>query len=124
MDKKKLFGLFLVLVMVLLSLTGCGSKDSTTESSDGSEPASSSGQVSITVFNSKMEIQSQMEEMAKKYSEEKGVDIEVYYSSDTVAQHLATKYASNDPYTVAMVDAKDIYALDYEIGRASCRERV
>lgn len=111
MNKKKLFGLFLVLAMVLLSLSGCGSKDSTTESSGGSEPASSSGKVSITVFNSKMEIQSQMEEMAKKYSEEKGVDIEVYYSSDTVAQHLATKYASNDPYTVAMVDAKDIYAL-------------
>ena len=49
MDKKKLFGLFLVLVMVLLSLTGCGSKDSTTESSGGSEPASSSGKVSCSL---------------------------------------------------------------------------
>ncbi|MBO5521910.1 MAG: carbohydrate ABC transporter substrate-binding protein [Eubacterium sp.] len=58
-----------------------------------------------------MEIQSQMEEMAEKYSEEKGVDVEVYYSSDTVAAHLSTKYASNDPYTISMVDAKDIYSL-------------
>ncbi len=67
--------------------------------------------VSITVFNSKMEIQEQLEDMAAKYSEEKGVDVEVYYSSDTVAAHMATRYASNEPYTLAMVDAKDIYSL-------------
>jgi raffinose/stachyose/melibiose transport system substrate-binding protein len=67
--------------------------------------------VSITIFNSKMEIQSQLEEMAAQYSEEKGVDVEVYYSSDTVAAHMSTRYASNEPYTIAMVDAKDIYSL-------------
>ena len=67
--------------------------------------------VSITIFNSKMEIQSQLEEMAAKYSEEKGVDVEVYYSSDTVAAHMSTRYASNEPYTISMVDAKDIYSL-------------
>jgi len=65
----------------------------------------------ITIFNSKMEIQSQLEEMAAKYSEEKGVDVEVYYSSDTVAAHMSTRYASNEPYTISMVDAKDIYSL-------------
>ena len=52
-----------------------------------------------------------MEDMAKEYSETKGVDVEVYYSSDTVSAHLATKYASNEPYTLSMVDAKDIYSL-------------
>ena len=67
--------------------------------------------VKITIFNSKMEIQSQLEEMAAEYSAEKGVDVEVYYSSDTVAAHMSTKYASNAPYTLAMVDAKDIYSL-------------
>ncbi len=83
-----------------------------TSAEDSGEKAEVSGEgASITVFNSKMEIQSQMEEMAKKYSEEKGVDVEVYYSSDTVAAHLSTKYASNDPYTISMVDAKDIYSL-------------
>ncbi len=70
--------------------------------------------VSITIFNSKMEIQSQMEEMAAEYSEAKGVDVEVYYSNDTVAAHLGTRYASNDPYTISMVDAKDIYSLGAE----------
>ncbi|MBR2528713.1 MAG: carbohydrate ABC transporter substrate-binding protein [Blautia sp.] len=66
---------------------------------------------SITIFNSKMEIQSQLEEMAAEYSAEKGVDVEVYYSSDTVAAHMSTRYASNEPYTISMVDAKDIYSL-------------
>ena len=64
--------------------------------------------VNITIFNSKMEIQSQFEEMAEKYAEDNGINIEVYYSNDTVAAHLATKYSSGDPYTLAMVDAKDV----------------
>ena len=71
--------------------------------------SSSSSGTKITIFNSKVEIESQMEDMAAKYSKEKGIDVEVYYSNDTVAAHLATKYASKDPYTISMVDAKDIY---------------
>ena len=96
--KKRIIAILLALVLVL-SLAACG----------GSE--SSGDKVSITIFNSKMEIQSQMEEMAKEYSKAKGVDVEVYYSSDTVAAHLSTRYASNDPYTISMVDAKDVYQL-------------
>ena len=65
----------------------------------------------LTIFNSKSEIQSQFQEMAKKYSEEKGVKVEVYFSSDTVAAHMATRYASNNPYVLSMVDAKDVYSL-------------
>lgn len=52
--------------------------------------SSSSSGTKITIFNSKVEIESQMEDMAAKYSKEKGVDVEVYYSNDTVAAHLAT----------------------------------
>ena len=76
--------------------------------------SSSSSGTKITIFNSKVEIESQMEDMAAKYSKEKGIDVEVYYSNDTVAAHLATKYASKDPYTISMVDAKDIYSLAEE----------
>lgn len=101
--KKRILAIVLALVLVL-ALTACG----------GSDGGSSGGKVSITIFNSKMEIQSQMEEMATKYAEEKGVDVEVYYSSDTVAAHLSTRYASNDPYTISMVDAKDVYSLAAE----------
>lgn len=74
-------------------------------------PAIADDKVSITIFNSKMEIQSQFEEMAEKYAEDNGINVEVYYTNDTVSAHLATKYSSGDPYTLAMVDAKDIYSL-------------
>ena len=74
-------------------------------------PAIADDKVSITILKSKMEIQSQFEEMAEKYAEDNGINIEVYYSNDTVAAHLATKYSSGDPYTLAMVDAKDVYSL-------------
>ncbi|MCD7736225.1 MAG: ABC transporter substrate-binding protein [Lachnospiraceae bacterium] len=80
----------------------------------GAAPVLADDSVSITIFNSKSEIQSQLEEKAAEYSEETGVDIEVYYSSDTVAAHLATRYASGDPYTISMVDAKDVYSLAEE----------
>ena len=104
---KKVLAIVLALVLVF-ALTACGGSDG------GSSDGSGSSGVAITIFNSKMEIQSQMEEMAAKYSEEKGVDVEVYYSSDTVAAHLSTRYASNDPYTISMVDAKDVYSLAAE----------
>ena len=103
--KKRTVALVLMLAMVLV-LAACGG------GSTGGETASDG--TSITIFNSKMEIQSQMEEMAKKYTAEKGVKVEVYYSSDTVAAHMSTRYASNEPYAIAMVDAKDIYSLGPE----------
>ena len=100
--KKRILAILLALVLVsAVALTACSG-------------SGSSGGKAITIFNSKMEIQSQMEEMAKKYSEEKGVTVEVYYSSDTVAAHLSTRYASDDPYTISMVDAKDVYSLAAE----------
>ena len=104
---KKALSLILALVMVL-ALAACGGS-----SAPASTEAAGSG-VTLTIFNSKMEIQSQMEEMAEQYSKEKGVNVEVYYSSDTVAAHMSTKYASNDPYVISMVDAKDIYSLGPE----------
>ena len=54
--------------------------------------------VNITIFNSKMEVQSQFEELAAQYAEETGVGVEVY------SAHLATRYSANDPYTISMVD--------------------
>ena len=102
--KKKLLSLVLAVAMVG-SLTACG----------GSGSSSDSDAVTITIFNSKSEVQDQFEELATEYSDShEGVNIEVYYSQDTVSAHLATKYASNEPYTISMVDAKDIYSLAEE----------
>ena len=104
--KKRLLSLMVIAAMSA-SLVACGSSDG--GSSDG---ASGSG-VSITVLNSKTEIQTQFEEMAEAYEEATGVHVEVYNADTdtTVASQVATKYASNDPYTLTMVDAKDIYSL-------------
>ncbi len=97
--KKKFLAAIMAATMVL-SLAGCGGKT-----------GAKGGDVSISLFNSKMEVQDQFVEMAEEYSKTHGVKVEVYYSNETVASHIATKYASKDPYTIAMVDAKDIYTL-------------
>ena len=110
--KKKLFALLLI-TMMTFSLVACGGGNGG-ETSGEAEGAEAGGGAGITIFNSKMEIQEQMVAMAEQYSEEKGVPVEVYYSSDTVAAHLSTRYASNEPYTLSMVDAKDVYALAAE----------
>lgn len=100
--------------VMAVSLAACGGG-----SGDGGDGGSGDGKggsgggdgVSITIFNSKSEVQDQFEAMAEEYSEKTGVNVEVYYSSDTVAAHLATRYSANDPYTLSMVDAKDVYSL-------------
>ncbi|MCQ2491539.1 MAG: ABC transporter substrate-binding protein [Lachnospiraceae bacterium] len=106
--KKKLLALLLAVAMIG-TLVACGGG----KTSDGGDKKASSGdEVVLTIFNSKSEIQSQFEEMAAEYSDShEGVKVEVYYSSDTVAAHMATKYSSKEPYALAMVDAKDIYSL-------------
>lgn len=121
MRAKKLLAAALTAAMAV-SLTACGGgsgADNSGAGADNGGGSSSSGggsgsNVAITIFNSKMEIQDQFEEMAQEYSAAKGVDVEVYYSSDTVSAHLATRYSANDPYTLAMVDAKDVYSLAAE----------
>ena len=107
----KLLAMALVTAMTV-SLTACGGSGDSSASTSGG--GSGSGNVAITIFNSKIEVQDQFEEMAKEYSAQKGVDVEVYYSSDTVSAHLATRYSANDPYTLSMVDAKDVYSLAAE----------
>lgn len=108
---KKLIALILALTMVM-ALAACGGN------AGGSAPAADNKggeEVIVTIFNTKSEITTQMEEMAEKYSaEHEGVKIEIYYSNDTVAAHMATKYAANDPYVISMVDAKDVYSLGAE----------
>lgn len=108
--KKKLLAVTLAAAMTA-SLAACGGSDSAETGTGGGGGGKSGDGVSITIFNSKSEVQAQFEEMAKEYSEATGVNVEVYYSNDTVAAHLATRYSSNDPYTLSMVDAKDVYSL-------------
>ncbi len=115
--KKKLVAMTLA-VLTAASLMGCGGSDSEKEA-DGAVAADTAAaeDVSITIFNSKPEVQDQFVAMAEKYSEQTGVEVEVFAKgTDTVAAQLATKYAANDPFTIAMTDATDIYALAGEYG--------
>ncbi len=70
----------------------------------------------LTVFNSKSEIQTQFEDEAAVYSDEYDVNMEVAMSNDPVITHMGTRYSSNNPYVLSMVDAKDIYSLTPEHG--------
>ena len=103
---KKLLALLLS-ILVVVSLAAC---------SGGGGEGGSGEKVSFTIFNSKNEIQENLENAAAEYSKTHNVDIEVYYSNDTVSAHLATRYASKDPYTINMVDAKDVYTLGAQYG--------
>ena len=77
--------------------------------------ASAADPVEVTIFNSKMEIQDRLLELQDEWNDtHDDIHIDVMYSSDTVAAHMSTKYASNDPYVISMVDAKDIYSLGPE----------
>ncbi|MBQ8945172.1 MAG: carbohydrate ABC transporter substrate-binding protein [Lachnospiraceae bacterium] len=120
MKLKRIASLAMSVVLTAAVLTGCGGASGDTQSASadtGSAAASSGGSgdgVTITMLNSKMEIQEQLEKIAKTYTEKTGVGLEVYYSSDTIAAHLSTRYASNEPYTLSMVDAKDVYSLAAE----------
>ena len=107
---KKLLTLMLAFVMVF-AMTACGGGGD-----DGAASGGAGDGTSITLFNSKNEIQENFEDLAKVYEEQTGVHVEVYYSQDTVAAHLATKYASKAPYTINMVDAKDVYTLGKQYG--------
>ncbi len=109
MKLKKLAAMSGILALLAASLIGCG------KGSDNGG-GKNSGDVSITIFNSKSEIQEYLEDAAETYGKENHVNIEVYFSYDTVAAHLAAKYAANDPYTMAMTDAKDIYTLGAQFG--------
>ena len=109
---KKLLVVMLSFVMVF-AMAACGGGSS----SEGEEASSEGAAGALKIFNSKMEIQDVFEsDLASAYEAETGVPVEVYYSSDTVAAHLSTKYASKDPYAVNMVDEKDLYSLAKEYG--------
>ncbi len=109
--RKKLAAVMLAAVMSVIS-AGCGSLGSGKEVLKSS--GFGSGRTSITILNTKSEVQTQFEEMAEAYSAAAGVDVKVYYTSDVVSAHLSTRYSANNPYTISMVDPKDVYSLAAE----------
>ncbi len=131
--KRKLVSILMTVAMVAILLSGCGKKTETaspsndttdtkateapaaTEKADSASTTKSTDGVSITILNTKSEIQTQFEEMAAAYKEKTGVSIEVYVTTgDSPAEDIAKRYASGEAPTLFMGDPQDILALASE----------
>lgn len=98
---KVLFSFMSLLVISTIVLAGCGA------SNDENGEGKSSGPT-ITVFNSKVEIVDQLEALAKEYTEETGVNVEVLGAAgDNYMQQLQTKLTSNQGPTIFSVSPTD-----------------
>ena len=113
MKLRKLAALVMAGALTLTALAGCGGGG---DNGGGGGGGNADGKTTITIFNTKSEITEYLEAAAAEYEKENNVHIEVYISNDTVSAHLATKYASGDPYTISMVDAKDVYSVGAQYG--------
>lgn len=118
MKMKKILGILLVTTMVCsMFLTGCGKKEDTTqettpaqdtkateapkaEEKDAAEEAPASAS-KIIIFQSKVEITDQLEACAKAYTDETGVEVEVWGTTgDDYLQQLKIKLGNNQGPTV------------------------
>ncbi len=124
--KRKMLSIILTAAMAAVLVTGCGNTNSgsgdvsngtqtnsETQGNEGSaeneSPAVSTDGVSISLLNTKSEIQTQFEEMAEAYKEQTGVSIEVYVTTgDSPAEDIAKRYASGEAPTLFMGDPQDI----------------
>ena len=60
-----------------LSLAACGSSSGSSSSGKGSSGSAKSSGKTLRLVNGKIEVDSQLKELAKKYKEETGVDVQI-----------------------------------------------
>lgn len=89
--KRALASMFLVILM--LALTACGGAGK--EKASSKEGSKESSGKKITIFQSKVEISDQLEKLAKEYTKETGVEVEVWGTTgDDYFQQLQIKLNS------------------------------
>ncbi|GAA0405554.1 ABC transporter substrate-binding protein [Paenibacillus motobuensis] len=103
---KKAFG-FLAMMVLIASLVACGGKTNSNSANSGTDTNSSntSGgtekQAKISLFQSKVEIAEALEELANKYKEETGNEVEVWGSAgDAYITQLQAKLAAKEGPTI------------------------
>ncbi|AZS13351.1 sugar ABC transporter substrate-binding protein [Paenibacillus lutimineralis] len=103
---KKVFG-FLAMMVLIASLVACGGKTNSNSANSGTDTNSSntSGgtekQAKISLFQSKVEIAEALEELANKYKEETGNEVEVWGSAgDAYITQLQAKLAAKEGPTI------------------------
>lgn len=103
---KKVFG-FLAMMVLIASLVACGGKTNSNSANSGTDTNSSntSGgtekQAKVSLFQSKVEIAEALEELANKYKEETGNEVEVWGSAgDAYITQLQAKLAAKEGPTI------------------------
>lgn len=115
---KKYIAILLALAIVL-SLAACAAKEDTSAADKPAhrptiEAVPPTG-TTITLLNTKSELQELFETMAARYLRDTGVEVEVTYSAEAIYNHLADKYEAGTPYTMAMVSANVLHNVyDYD----------
>lgn len=116
MKAKKALTLLLAFAMVS-SLAACGgsnssssqagSTDTDSEGSSASTDGTDYGGITLTMMNSKPEIQDALEEVTAEWGAAHNVKFEVY-ETDSPADMLAQRYAAGDPPVLAICDPGNI----------------
>lgn len=111
--KKKGIGVTLCMSMIVVALAGCGSSSSTTGSTateaakaDASKKDASDFTGTIRWLNYKPEIADQLVEVAKAYTDETGVNVQVETAaSNTYEQTLTARMDGSDAPTIFVCDS-------------------
>ena len=129
--KRKVVAAVLTMAMAGSLLAGCGSSSSddsssksettTTDESGSSDSTASAREdfsgVSITMLNTKSEIESQLEAAAEQWGELTGAKLEVYtIGSGTPSQEVSARYAAKNAPTLIMCDPQDVASICEEKG--------
>ena len=103
-----------VVLMALLMFTGCAK--GSTESASTTAKAASGSKVSITLLNSKGEIQTGLEKIAAQFEKDKGIHVEVIAcgAGEVPYTKVTTMYNSGNAPTLAILDPTDIVGLAKE----------
>lgn len=101
-------GAIALLSGMLVVLTACGGNNNNTGAADpgtgNNDAAQSDRQAKITLFQSKVEIAEELENMVAKYQEETGNEVEVWGSAgDSYITQLQTRLAANEGPTIFSV---------------------
>lgn len=119
MKIRKSIALLMAAVMAGGVLTGCGAKgsgESTGAGTEGAAQTSALKGVEISFLNSKGEIQSGLEEMAKAFEQETGIKVDIMAcgAGEVPYTKITSAYNSGTAPTMAMLDTTDIVALAEE----------
>ena len=117
MKKKKILAFMLATMMTMgLCLTGCGASDSDSASDTSTAQEAEKKDGKITIFQSKTEIMSELNNLAEEYTAETGVEVEVWETTgDNYYSDLKTGLSTESGATLFSLQpgAESLEMADY-----------